>query len=92
MEFTFESLCVHLLSLFFFQGAHHTKMGMSLYRRFSAFKDSVDEFDAHYHRHSGISLLRDYGFCQSEPMSEEIMSRVDVQMPCIIAIHVGLIG
>eukprot|EP01065_Artemidia_motanka_P044203 TRINITY_DN624_c0_g3_i1.p1 TRINITY_DN624_c0_g3~~TRINITY_DN624_c0_g3_i1.p1 ORF type:complete len:4504 (+),score=1497.62 TRINITY_DN624_c0_g3_i1:83-13594(+) len=74
------------------QGSNHVSMGADLYRRFAAFRAAIDEFDAAFAALSGKSLLRDYGFCGSVPMSKDAMGDVLVSVPCIVAVQVGLVG
>eukprot|EP01128_Nolandella_sp_AFSM9_P010365 TRINITY_DN7144_c0_g1_i1.p1 TRINITY_DN7144_c0_g1~~TRINITY_DN7144_c0_g1_i1.p1 ORF type:complete len:3457 (+),score=854.03 TRINITY_DN7144_c0_g1_i1:70-10371(+) len=73
------------------QGSHHVRMGVSLYRRFKVFRESINEYNKYYKKYSGISLRDDYNFCGDVPMSEEDLVNVNVQMPCIIGIQVALV-
>jgi phthiocerol/phenolphthiocerol synthesis type-I polyketide synthase C len=73
------------------QGSHHVRMGVSLYRRFRVFRDTIHDFDRLYKRFSGTSLIEDYGLCKGV-MAEATLASVDAQMPCIIAVQVGLVA
>ena len=71
------------------QGAHYPTMGIALYEKYALFRETVDQLNALYEQLSGISLMREYGFCQRE-MDARQLDDVQVSVPCIVIYQVAL--
>lgn len=71
------------------QGSHYPHMGRTLYAQHPIYRKSIEQADAIFAKHSGYSLIQQYGLCQRD-MSSNDLADVRVSLPCIVLSQVAL--
>ena len=87
-EGTAPAVAPRLLFGFGGQGSHSARMGSQLYARSELFQQLMHELDACYERVSGVSLLRQHGFCRAE-LAPALLDDVGLTLPCIVLSQVA---
>ena len=72
------------------QGPQHPDMGRTLYQRYPAFRESINEMDAVYKQVSGESLVHDVGLFGSKRGDDKAVYTLQYTLPSLVFLQTAL--